>query len=123
MTMMKENPPGLKSNFKLIPVGKNHFAIVDPWRYEALMKFRWDAVKSPFKIYAKSTFFKDGKWIKISMHRFISKTPTGQVCHHLNGRTLDNRKQNLANMTKRDHTALHHNNNILIKYSSFPAGH
>jgi len=49
------------------------------------------------------------------MHRFIARTPFGDVCHHINGDSLDNRFENLKNMGKQDHTMLERNNRIRIK--------
>lgn len=41
------------------------------------------------------------------MHRQIAHTPRGQVCHHLNGISLDNREANLLNCTPAQHNFYH----------------
>jgi len=41
------------------------------------------------------------------MHRQIMHTPKGFIVHHKNRRTLDNRKQNLINLTDEQHKEVH----------------
>jgi hypothetical protein len=105
-----------ESSFGLIFLTQGKVAIVDPWRYRALSKFHWRAVQHKRSWYAKTTIYKDGKQIDISMHRFVARTPFGQVCHHINHNSLDNREHNLENQTKRNHDTYSRNNKILIKY-------
>lgn len=73
---------------KKILLGNDQFAIVDDEDYELLMKFKWRAITSGVygHFYANTT---------IKMHRFILDAPKGYVVDHINGDTLDNRKQNL----------------------------
>ncbi|EDL65002.1 hypothetical protein BSG1_14814 [Bacillus sp. SG-1] len=42
---------------------------------------------------------KDGTMVRL--HRFLMNTPKGLQCHHKNGDRLDNRKDNLENVTVR----------------------
>ena len=102
----------------LIPLGNGKFAIVDADRYDALMKFTWRAVKARRNYYAKTTIYKNGLQIELSMHRFIARTPSGFVCHHKNRNPLDNRFENLANTTKYLHRLEHWNNPLKIKYET-----
>lgn len=113
---MSDNNPSLA----LIFLTQGKVAIVDPWRYAALMKFHWRAVQHKRSWYAKTTIYKDGKQIDISMHRFIAHTPFGMVCHHRNRNSLDNQERNLENQTKQYHDAYERNNKILIKYETTP---
>lgn len=101
---------------KFIVLTNNKLAIVDDDRYDALMKFKWRAVQRHGGYYAKTTVYKNGKRIDIAMHRFVARTPFGMVTHHDNRNTLDNRRRNLVNMTKKNHNAFHANDNILIKF-------
>jgi len=82
--------------------------------------FTWRAVKAQHNWYAKTTITRDGKTFDISMHRFIARTPFGQVCHHINRNSLDNREANLVNMEKSAHSAEHQMNNIQVKFEPTP---
>lgn len=84
--------------------------------YPSLKNFHWRAVKAHFGWYAKATIHRDGKQFDIAMHRFIARTKLPQVTHHINGDTLDNRRENLQNMDKIDHKLHHANNRILRKF-------
>lgn len=101
---------------RFIVLSNDKIAIVDDDRYDALMKFKWRAVQHKRSWYAKTTIYKSGNRIDVSMHRFIAKTPFGLVTHHNNRISLDNRHANLINMTKPVHDAIHANDNVLIKY-------
>ncbi len=113
---------------KFIVLTNDKIAIVDDDRYEALMKFKWRAVQRHGGYYAKTTIYRNGKRIDISMHRFVAQTPYGCVTHHVNRITIDNRRCNLVNMTKENHNDFHANDNVLIKFApvtedSGPAEH
>jgi hypothetical protein len=41
------------------------------------------------------------------MHRQITHCPTGSIVHHVNGNTLDNRRENLLVMKKDLHAFYH----------------
>lgn len=109
-----------EKNYALIPLTHDKVAIVSAYREPALLKFSWRAVQHKRSFYAKTTIVKSGRKIDISMHRFIARTPFGQVCHHSNGNSLDNRDENLENMSKKQHDLLHTLNSILIKYDPIP---
>jgi len=104
------------SNYALVPAGPNHTAIVSREDYPTLSHYTWQTVKSRWGLYVQASYTIDGKKHHICMHRLVAHTPRGQVCHHINRRTLDNRRENLINMDKRAHAMLHTNDNILIKY-------
>ncbi len=103
---------------KFIVLTQNKIAIVDDNRYDALMKFKWRAVRRKRSWYAKTTLYKSGRRIDISMHRFVAQTPFGLVTHHDNRNSLDNRRHNLIDMTKDNHNRLHADDNVLIKFAS-----
>jgi len=109
--------------YALIPLTQGKFAIVSAHREAALLKFSWRAIQHKRSWYAKTTIIKNGRQIDISMHRFIARTPWGQVCHHDNRNSLDNQDENLINMTKKAHDLLHTLDNILIKYDPCPLGY
>jgi len=98
-----------------INLGNDYYALVDTDYAQVLEKFQWRAVKAHCNFYAKATINADGKKLDISMHRFVAHTPRHYVCHHINHDSLDNRRENLVNMSKQEHSAYHSLNNITIK--------
>ncbi|MBA7658077.1 hypothetical protein ES703_66025 [subsurface metagenome] len=108
--------------YALIPLTQGKVAIVNAHREAALLKFSWRAVQHHRSWYAKTTITKNGRQIDISMHRFIARTRFPNVCHHDNRNSLDNRDDNLINMTKEQHDLLHTLDNILIQYEPVPLG-
>lgn len=95
-----------------------HTTFVDTIHLDALLKFHWSAVRSRKCWYAKSTVGQGKFKLHLSMHRLIANTPRGHVCHHRNRCSLDNRFNNLLNMTKDDHHVLHRDNHALIKFET-----
>lgn len=83
------------------------FAIVDADDFDEIDRYYWIAVSSTRKFYAARRVITNGKSHYIYMHRQIMKTPHGQVCHHKNGNTCDNRKKNLTNMSEDEHKYIH----------------
>jgi len=112
----------MEKPYALILLTQGKVTIVSAHREAALLKFSWRAVQHKRSWYAKTTIVKKGRQIDISMHRFIARTRFGMVCHHDNRNSLDNRDENLINMTKEQHDLLHTLNNILIKYDPVPLG-
>lgn len=84
-----------QKNYKLIPLTKNQFAKVDTEDYEWLSQYSWRAIKKP-TYYAQRSWNENGKTRSIKMHREILKIYDPSVMvDHINGDTLDNRKENL----------------------------
>lgn len=88
---------------KKIPLTKNQFAIVDDHWYDFLNQWKWKAI---WNVDTKSYYACRDVWnpvIKKSkalyMHRVIAKTPEGMVCDHIHHNTLDNREEELRNLT------------------------
>lgn len=46
---------------------------------------------------------KDG--VHIYLHSYLNRTPKGMDCDHINHNTLDNRKENLCNVTRKQNSA------------------
>jgi len=103
---------------KTITLHDGQVCIIDAKHLEWLSDFKWRAVKNFKSYYAKTSVFANGKYRDVSMHRMISKTPTGMICHHRNRNSLDNRISNLINMSKKAHQMLHQNETLSIKFSS-----
>jgi hypothetical protein len=74
---------------------QNQVTTIDDEDYELASKYKWHAVKEPSGYYAYSHFYREGKRTTIQLHRLIMKAEKGQQIDHINGNTLDNRKENL----------------------------
>ena len=94
-------------NSIMVKLTQGKFAIVDLDVDPVIWKYKWRAIKWNFRYYAYSTKRLDGTPARIAMHRLIAGTSPGEICHHLNGHSLDNRLGNLINMTNRHHAELH----------------
>jgi len=90
-----------------IPISRGRFAIVDNEDFQVMKKYYWRAVKSHSNFYAVRRIVREGRTITQRMHRIIAKTPPDQQCHHENHNTLDNRRENLSNMTEQEHSYIH----------------
>lgn len=88
---------------KQIKLPKNQVALVDDWNYEWLSQYvwyiRWDKCTNGF--YAQRTEgTKRATRFVVYMAREIMNTPKGMFCDHINHNTLDNREENLRNVTR-----------------------
>jgi hypothetical protein len=81
--------------YRLIPLSRGLFAIVDADDYERLSRYKWHACGKGDNCYAQRR--ENGKTIK--MHHEIIDVPAGFVCDHKNHNRLDNRKCNLRSCT------------------------
>lgn len=68
---------------------------VDQDDWLRLCGYKWHIVKSRGGIYAGRSKRIGKHFIKILMHRIIMNCPDGLMVDHKNGKTLDNRKENL----------------------------
>jgi hypothetical protein len=88
----------------LIPLTRGQVAIVSAHRYPRLAKFHYAAQwNTHTKTYYAQRRVKraDGTWGTVSMQADIMEPPPGMVVDHINRRqTLDNRDENLRNVTK-----------------------
>ena len=91
-----------------IKLSQNKIAIVDDEDYEMLIKHKWYANKLKHKWYVNTNVRIANKRTVIRMHRMILKPNTNVQVDHINGNSLDNRKDNLRlcnnaeNMRNRD---------------------
>lgn len=82
---------------KRIPLTQGYEALVSDEDYERVSALKWYAAEmKPGYVYAKRDF---GGGRQVGMHRFILGTPKGMVADHINGNTLDNRRENLRSVT------------------------
>jgi len=88
---------------KEIKLTKGKIAIVDDENYEWLMKFKWHASKNKKDntFYARRHNWENGRDHTIAMHREILGliTGDGKKTDHWNRNGLDNRKENLREVT------------------------
>lgn len=88
---------------KKIRLTRNKFAIVDNEDFEILNKYKWSVLKGWNTSYAVRSLY-DSKTQKTSktllMHRVILNLKNKEICDHVNGNGLDNRKNNLRLVTK-----------------------
>lgn len=91
-----------------ISLTRGYVALVDDEDYEFLNQWKWKAVvtrsKNTEKVYACRTPRigprSENKYASVVMHRLIMNTPKGKVTDHINGNTLDNRRENLRICTQ-----------------------
>jgi len=114
---MKIQPPTpMNQRPILIPLTKGLHAIIDAADFDKVSLYKWRAVKYHRSYYARSTHKTTGEKCHRSMHRLIAGTKKELVCHHRNRNTLDNRRDNLLNLTKNGHKFIHLNNSLIIKF-------
>lgn len=100
-----------------IDLGQGLFAIVDASWYDRLIKYDWYPEQFHSSTYAVADIIVRGHKKKLRMHRLVANTPPGKITHHINHNSLDNRRANLLNLTKRGHNAEHSRGHIRIKYA------
>jgi len=112
-----KDPPEPGADYAFIKLTHGRRAIVDAELYPSLSTYHWQARKSYCRWYAMRKVVRDGREFWVRMHRQIMNTPRDQITHHVNRNTMDNRRENLENMTQRDHHFLHQSTfPRLIKY-------
>ena len=91
---------------KILKVG-NVDVLLDDWDWLRLCRYKWRVKKvNDHQSYIVRTEGRKGfgrKRFTVYMHRVIMDTPEGLECHHKNGKTFDNRTENLENLTKQEH--------------------
>lgn len=85
---------------KKIPLTKGKFATVDEEDYPYLSRFTWQAAVYKNQYRAVRTIGKDGKDISLPMECFLITNRKGFIYSHINGDTLDNRKENLTTISQ-----------------------
>lgn len=78
---------------KQISLKHGEFVLVDNKDYETLNKYKWCLNSAG---YATRQIDNHSSLL---MHRFIKNTPKGMETDHINGNKLDNRRDNLRNVT------------------------
>lgn len=83
----------------IIKTTKNKECLVDDDIFDKLNKYHWYYCE---RDYLSSYVYGNVKGKLVSIHRFIMKARGKMQVHHINGNTLDNRKQNLQIMSQSD---------------------
>ena len=78
-----------------IQLTRGYVALVDDEDYEKLSKHKWRSAPRGNRCYAFRTVGPRNAQATILLHRVIMGAPDGLVVDHINGNTLDNRKENL----------------------------
>ena len=103
----KINPEKLDYHFDACIFVDGEFVVFDRADLEYVNHFTWHIKSGLHYKYAYRETEIDGKVKRVYMHRELSACPKNKVCHHMNYCGLDNRKENLRNMSKKEHIYLH----------------
>lgn len=88
---------------KILKVNGND-VLLDDWDWLRLCRYKWRVKDNGLghnSIVRSGK--KQGKACTIYMAREIMDTPDNMECHHKNGNTFDNQRENLENLTKQEH--------------------
>jgi len=103
---------------KEIPLTQGKFAQVDDEDFERLNQFKWFARKSRGTYYAgRNSAYVDGKRKTINMHTVILGVKKDLQGDHRDGNGLNNRRDNLRHVTRRQNNQ---NRKNQIKTSEYP---
>lgn len=92
---------------RLLPVGRNHYALVDDDVYEWAVRYHWRLVKSSHCSYVLRRIVVDGHTLTLRLHGVIMDPPPGCEVHHKNRNPLNCLRSNLQNVTPSEHRQLH----------------
>lgn len=77
------------------------FALVDDDDFESVSLKSWHLTKNKNKIYPRCSYWQDGRIVNKRLHNYLLKSREGLVIDHINGNTLDNRRENLRYVTQK----------------------
>ena len=102
MTEIENNPHTTLIEEKVaeIQLSQGKVAIVDSADYNDLSQYKWCAGKAGTNCYARRSIHISTKKKSVElMHRVILGLKKGEICDHINGNGLDNRRINLRKAT------------------------
>jgi len=85
-----------------IPLTKGVFTLIDDADFDLVARYKWHANKSAHSLYACRTARDNGVKRKVYMHRLILGCSSDEQGHHIDGDTLNNRRDNLEKCSKKD---------------------
>lgn len=86
---------------------RGEVALVDDDVYDEMSGYRWYSMKG----YATRGYFHKGRTKHVRMHRAIVGAAPGVMVDHINGNTLDNRRENLRVCSNSDNQKNRHRAN------------
>ena len=93
----------------MVPLTQGHMCAVDPNVADRMLAFNWSAKITPVSthvVYAVREYSKAEQELYgrrfCRMHRWIMGEPFGQTVDHINGDSLDNRRENLRVLSQAD---------------------
>jgi hypothetical protein len=93
--------------YKLIYTNADEPIKVSPCDYDIIKQHTWYIKQSFSRAYAYTSYQVNNIKYYFAMHRMIMDPQGGEVVHHVNGDTLDNRRSNLLVMSEFDHIKRH----------------
>ena len=91
-----------------IPLSRGYVALIDNEDFERVSAYRWTAMVQGYKfvlrVYPITWTEVNGKRVAFPLHRFILNFPDGLCVDHIDGDTLDCRRQNLRLATREQNT-------------------
>jgi len=95
--------PHLDGLAAVVPIGAGRYTIIDKSNSVGIRQFAWRVHKSHSREYAIRKICRAGRERLIFLHRWLTHCPPGMSVHHINGNTLDNRRDNLQIVNPRFH--------------------
>jgi len=95
---------------KEILLTQGKIALVDDEDFEKIIAYKWHCDCRKNTIYAETDIITDGtrKYKSLRMHRLITNPSDNLEIDHINGNGLDNRKENLRPVTRRQNLQNYH---------------
>ena len=116
---------GMSQPHVSIPLSRGLSAIVDQADVALIAGRKWYANPGGRTHYALRDEWRDGRNVRLSMHRVITGAAADQVVDHINGNGLDNRRANLRICSHAENIAAkqrNKNNALGVKGVWFQAG-
>jgi len=98
-------PIRIEGQVAYVPLTRGYEAIIDAADVPLILGFNWYAHVDRCTIYAQRTMRRDGKILRIQMHRVILDVPDGLHGDHIDGNGINNRRSNLriATLSQNQH--------------------